>query len=136
MASKAFDSNKMDEYTEQAKQRWGASPEWKEYERKSAGRTKQDDALLGEELLSLFQPFAVMAAAGVDPASEEATAQAKRIQDFISQHYYTCSDEVFLQLGRAYGSGGDFTRNIDASAGEGAGAFAMKAVEALVATRN
>ena len=62
----------------------------------------------------------------------EATAQAKRIQDFITAHYYTCTDEIFAQLGRAYGSGGDFTRNIDAAAGEGAAAFAMHAVEALL----
>ena len=130
MAFEAFDTSKMDEYAAQAKASWGETPEWKEYERKSAGRTKEDDRVLGDELMSLFKPFARMAAEGVDPACEEALAQAKRIQDYISEHFYACSDEVFLQLGRAYGAGGDFTRNIDAAAGTGAAAFATQAIEA------
>ncbi len=130
---KAFDTSEMDEYAAQAKASWGNSPEWKEFERKSAGRTKGEQLAMGEELLDLFKPFGAMAAEGADPACDAAVAQAKCIQDFITEHWYTCSDEVFLQLGRAYGSGGDFTRNIDAHAGDGAGEFAMRAVEAYVA---
>lgn len=131
----AFDTSKMDEYAAQAKASWGASPEWKEYERKSAGRTKQEESALGEAMMALFEPFGRMAADGADPTCEEAQAQAKQIQAYISEHFYACSDEVFLQLGRGYGSGGDFTRSIDAHAGNGAGEFAMKAVEAYVAQR-
>ena len=82
--------------------------------------------------MELFKPFGRMAAEGVDPASPEAVAQARLIQSYITDHFYTCSDEVFLQLGRSYGCGGDFTRNIDATAGNGAGVFAMHAVEAAV----
>ena len=132
MAFEAFDTSKMDEYAAQAKASWGETPEWKEYERKSAGRTKEDERAMGDELMSLFKPFARMAAEGADPASEAATTQAKRIQDYISEHFYTCSDEVFLQLGRTYGAGGDFTRNIDAAAGAGAAAFATQAIEAYL----
>lgn len=133
---KPFDTSEIDEYTAKAKEEWGSTPQWQEYERKSAGRTKAEQSAMGEKLLTLFEPFAAMAAEGADPASAEALAQAKRIQDFITEHWYTCTDEVFLQLGRAYGSGGDFTRNIDAHAGEGAGEYAMRAVEAYVASRS
>lgn len=131
----AFDTSKIDEYAAEAKATWGSSPAWKEYERKSAGRTKEDERGMGEEMMALFVPFGQMAAAGADPASAEATAQAQRIQDFITEHYYTCTDEIFAQLGKAYGCGGDFTKNIDAAAGAGAGEFAAKAVEALVVSR-
>jgi DNA-binding transcriptional MerR regulator len=132
LAFDAFDTSKIEEYAAQAKATWGASPEWKEYERKSKGRTKGDERAMGEELMELFKPFGRMAAEGVDPASPEAVAQARLIQSYITDHFYTCSDEVFLQLGRSYGCGGDFTRNIDAAAGNGAGVFAMHAVEAAV----
>ena len=132
---KPFDTTEMDEYAAQAKATWGDSSEWKEYEHKSAGRTKEEQFAMGEELLDLFKPFGAMAAGGADPTCDAAIAQAKCIQDFITEHWYTCSDEVFLQLGRAYGSDGDFTRNIDAHAGDGAGAFAMRAVEAYVTSR-
>ena len=132
----AFDTSKIDEYAEQARAAWGESPAWKEYERKSARRTKDEQAALGADLMALFVPFGRMAAAGKDPASDEAKRQAKRIQDFITEHYYTCTDEIFAQLGKAYGSGGEFTRNIDATAGSGAAEFAAQAVEALVAQRD
>lgn len=129
---KPFDTSKIDEYAAQAKASWGTSPEWKEYERKSAGHTKEEMSAMGEELFALFEPFGRMAAEGADPASPEATAQARLVQSYITEHFYTCSDEVFLGLGRMYGSGGDFTRNINATAGDGAAEFAMQAIEAAV----
>lgn len=133
MTFEPFDTSALEQYAEKAKQSWGATPEWQEYERKSKGRSMKDEQEMGAELMSLFVPFAQLAEAGVSPESDEAKAQARRIQAFISDHYYACSDEVFLQLGRAYGCGGDFTRNIDAAAGSGAAEFAMHAIEACIA---
>lgn len=132
MAFEPFDTSVLDEYTAEAKKSWGSTKEWEEYERKSKGRTMDETKAIGTQMMSLFEPFAKMAATGVDPASEESKAQARLIQEYITEHFYTCSDEVFLQLGRAYGSGGEFTKNIDATAGEGAAVFAMHAIEALV----
>ena len=132
MTFKPFDKSEIDEYTEAAKASWGDTPAWQEYEHKSAGRSKEEEGVLGQEMMALFEPFGRMAAEGADPASPEATVQAKCIQDFITAHYYTCTDEIFAQLGCAYGAGGDFTRNIDAAAGVGAAEFASQAVEALL----
>ncbi len=130
MSFDAFDTSKMDEYAAKAKASWGNTPEWAEYERKGAGRSAREQAALGDALMSLFKPFGEMAAAKTDPASAEAQAQARAIQDFITEHYYACTDDVLLQLGRAYGAGGDFTRNIDEAAGAGAAEFASKAIKA------
>lgn len=128
----AFDTSKIDEYAAQAKASWGTTPEWAEYQHRSSGRTKKEEMALGEDLMALFEPFGRMAADGADPASPEAAAQARLIQAFITEHFYTCTDEVFLGLGQMYGAGGDFTRNIDAAAGEGAAIFAMHAIEACM----
>ena len=133
MDFKAFDTSKMDEYARRAKESWGDTPEWSDYERRNAGRTAGENQALGDELMALFAPFGRMAREGADPAGEQARSQAKLIQDFISEHYYACSNEVFAQLGQAYGSGGEFTRNIDAAAGAGAADFAARAVAAYVA---
>lgn len=135
MSFEQFDTSKMDEYAAQAKTSWGKTSAWKEYEAKSAGRTKEDDKKLGSDMLTLFVPFGRMAAEGADPACEEAIAQAKLIQDFITEHYYRCTDDIFAQLGRAYGDGGEFTHNINHVAGEGAAEFASRAVEAYVASK-
>lgn len=127
----AFDTSKMDEYAKQAKESWGHTPEWREYEAKSAGRTAGEEKAMGDELMALFKPFARMAAEGDDPTSEGARTQARAIQSYISEHFYTCSDEVFAQLGQAYGSGGDFTRNINAVAGAGAAEYAAEVIAQL-----
>jgi len=135
MSFKEFDTSKMDEYAARAKASWGKTPAWKEYEQKSAGRTEKDQQALGNDMMSLFVPFGRMAADGTDPASEEAIAQARLVQDFITEHYYQCTDDIFAQLGRAYGSGGEFTDNINQAAGEGAAEFAARAVDAYVKSR-
>lgn len=113
----AFDTSKMEEYAARAKASWGETREYAEYERKSAGRSHEEEAGVNEQLMALFEPFGRMAAEGVDPAGEEAVAQAKAVREFITEHFYTCSIEVFAQLGRAYGAGGEFTENIDKTSG-------------------
>ena len=135
MSFDAFDTTKIEEYAAQAKATWGATPQWAEYEKKSAQRTAQDEGAIAQKLMELFIPFGRMAAEGADPASSEAKAQAATIQQFITKNYYHCSDEVFAQLGVAYGAGGEFTQNIDAAAGPGAGAFAAKAVAAYCSSK-
>lgn len=46
MDFKAYDTRKIDEYRKQAKEQWGQTPAWKEYEKKSKGRTKEDEKQL------------------------------------------------------------------------------------------
>ena len=127
----AFDTGKLDAYKEQAKARWGTTSAWAEYEKRSAGRTAKEEHGMGEELMGLFAPFAKMAADGADPASSEARAVARGIQAYITEHFYPCTDEIFAGLGAMYGSGGEFTRNINAVAGEGAAEFAAKVIAGL-----
>ena len=59
---------------------------------------------------------------------EEAEAEARRVQDYITEHYYTCTNRIFAQLGRMYGSGGSFTENIDKAGGPGTAAFASEVI--------
>ena len=91
----------------------------------------REERTMGEKLMGLFAPFAKLAAEGMDPSAPEAQAVARRIQAYITEHFYPCTDEVFAGVGAMYGSGGDFTRNIDAVAGEGAAEFAAKVIAGL-----
>ena len=129
LSFKPFDAGKLDEYAAQAKASWGNTPQWAEYEQKRAGKTKEDEHAMGGRLMELFVPFGRMAAESADPASDEAQAQVAAIQSFITENAYTCTNETLVHLGRAYGSGGDFTRNINEAAGSGAAEFAAAAVE-------
>ena len=98
---------KMNEYEKQAKTLWGDTPAYKEYEEKTKGYTQEDHKAIADELMAIFSEFGTIK----DQAADSAPARA-------------------LGLGEAYGSGGEFTRNINAAAGEGAAEFAAGAIKA------
>ena len=133
MDFKAFDTGKIDEYAERAKAEWGDTPEYKEFEKRDAMRTPDQQKEAMEQMMGLFVEFGAMKD-GV-PGAPEAQAQVKKLQDFISANFYQCSDEVLAGLGQMYGAGGEFTDNIDAAAGEGTALFASQAIAAYCGMR-
>jgi len=127
LAFDAFDTKKIDEYAAQAKASWGTTPEYKEYEEKSRGRTKEEDADITQGMIRIFSEFGAIR--DTDPASEEAQALVRKLQEYISKYYYTCSKEILRGLGKMYAGGGDFTKNIDSFGGGGTAEFASGAIE-------
>lgn len=124
----AFDTQKMDEYARQAKAAWGATAEYKEFEDKTGHLTPSEVKSKGEQLMAIIAEFGQLQAR---PASDPlAAAQVKRLQDFITENYYTCSDSVLSGLGAMYAGGGEFTENINAAGGPGTAEFAGKAIQA------
>ena len=63
-----------------------------------------------------------------DPASAESQALVRKLRDFISAHYYTCTDQILSGLGQMYAAGGEMTGNIDSCGGEGTAVFAAQAI--------
>ncbi len=123
----AFDTRKIDEYAREAKASWGTTPAWKEYEERSKGRTKEDNLKIHQGMIDIFAEFGTIR--DTDPASEEAQTMVQKLQDYITEHMYTCTDEILSGLGKMYAGGGDFTMNIDRFGGEGTAVFAGKAIE-------
>ena len=123
----AFDTRKIDEYAAQAKASWGQTPAYKEYEEKAKGRTKEEDKKIYQGMIDIFAEFGAIRES--DPASGEAQALVKKLQDYITEHMYTCTNEILSGLGKMYSGGGDFTKNIDSFGGEGTAEFASKAIE-------
>lgn len=131
MSFEAFDTKKIDEYAAQAKASWGKTDAYKEFEQKAAGRTKEEDQKLGIEMMDIFREFGEIREH--KPDSTEAIALAKKLQEFITNNFYSCTDEILLSLGGMYAGGGDLTANIDKVGGEGTAEFACWAIEAFVA---
>ncbi|MDO4942587.1 MAG: MerR family transcriptional regulator [Lachnospiraceae bacterium] len=133
MNFEAFDTSKIDQYAAQAKAFWGKTDAYREYEKKSAGRSKEVQQRLNQEMMDIFAEFGKMKAESSD--SEAAIGLARKLQDHITENYYTCTDEILIGLGKMYAGGGDFTVNIDKVGGEGTAAFACKAIEAMIGTK-
>ena len=123
---KAFDTRKIDDYAREAKASWGQTKEWQEYEQKAKGRTKEQDNDIAQGLMAIFAEFGAIR--DQDPASEAAQALVSKLQGYITEHYYTCSNEILLGLSHMYAGGGSMTENIDRVGGPGTGAFSAKAI--------
>lgn len=128
MGFEAFDTKKIDEYARQAKASWGKTDAYKEYEQKSAGRSKEEQQTINVKMMEIFAEFGKIK--DQSPDGEAAAGLAKKLQDFITEHFYTCTDEILLGLGAMYAGGGEFTTNIDKVGGEGTAVFADKTIQA------
>ena len=127
----AFDTKKIDDYTAQARAAWGDTPAFQEYDRKAKGRTATDNMELNEQMMRIFAEFGAIRSES--PASEKAMQLVGKLQAFITEHFYTCTDPILSGLGAMYAAGGEMTDNIDRAGGEGTAAFANEAIRAYCA---
>ncbi|MBO4288590.1 MAG: MerR family transcriptional regulator [Lachnospiraceae bacterium] len=123
----AFDKKKIEEYQARAKEAWGHTEEYRDYEERQKSRTEKQNRDAAAGLMDVFREFGEIR--GGDPAGEEAQALAAKLQAYISANYYNCSKEVLSGLGKMYAAGGEFTKNIDAAGGEGTAVFASEAIQ-------
>ena len=122
----AFDTSKLKEYAEQAKAQWGSTPEYRQQQEKEATRTPAENEKLAADLMRLFTEFGGMR--GLAPEDPQVQRQVKRLQDFITENCYDCTETILAGLGKWYASGGEITENIDRAGGEGTAAFASAAI--------
>lgn len=122
----AFDTTKIDEYAKRAKEQWGNSEVYKEFEEKSAGWTQLDEMNMANDFMGIFEEFGKLKEQPTD--SQEVRSMVKKLQYYISEHFYKCTDEILKALGKMYSGGGEFTNNIDAVGGEGTAVFVDNAI--------
>ena len=129
MSFRQFDTTQIEEtrkkYAEEAKQRWGATAAYAEYEKKASHRSDAQQKMLegeGALILSEFGRNRFLA-----PDSAEAQTLVKRWQEYITAHYYTCTKEILSCLGQMYIGDERFTQNID-EYGAGTAAFMAEAI--------
>lgn len=131
MKFSAFDKTKMEEYARKAKESWGETKEYQEFEEKSKDITDSEAEAVGKKLLEIVGAFGALKELPV--SAPAVTEQVQNLQAYITEHYYTCSDAILEQLGAMYGAGGEFTANINAVGGPGAAEYASEAIRAYCA---
>lgn len=123
----AFDTKKIDEYAKQAKEQWGKTSAYKEFEEKAQNRTKEDNLNMMQEFMNLFKEFGEMKEQ--DPGSTPVQEQVKKLQTYITEHFYNCTPEILSSLGKMYVDCGEFTENIDKVGGVGTADFSARAID-------
>lgn len=121
----AFDNSN---YEAEAKQRFGETDVYKEYTQKTANYSKDKWQDVNEGLMTTFSKFAECINNGHTANSDEAQSLVKELQDYITENYYTCTNEILASLGQLYVADHRFKNNIDKH-GNGTTEFIAKAIE-------
>ncbi|EET58949.1 transcriptional regulator, MerR family [Marvinbryantia formatexigens DSM 14469] len=125
----AFDTKKMDDYARRAKEAWGSTEAYQEFEQKAKYRSAREELGLGEGLMDIFREFGQMRDTDVHDGIVQ--RQVEKLRDYITAHYYQCTPEILQSLGCMYAAGGEFTENIDRAGGTGTAVFVQKAIESF-----
>ena len=128
----AFDNSEYEtarqQYEDEAKQRWGDTDAYKESRAKTAdySKDKWNDVLGG--LNGVFAEFAACRNGGDSADSETAQRLVKKLQDYITSHFYHCTDDILAGLGQMYVCDERFKNNIDKN-GEDTAGFVSDAIK-------
>ena len=118
-------------YEAEARERWGDTEAYREYDKKTKGYTKEKWAEATDGLMAIFAEFATCKASGATPGSAEAQALVAKLQNHITANYYTCTDEILAGLGNMYVADERFKKNID-KYGDGTAEFAAEGIRIYV----
>ena len=118
---KAFNNSEFEKYKAEAKEKWGKTEAYQEYEKRNKGDAAADG------LMAVFSEFGALL--GADPAAEQVQAKVTKLQQFITDHYYTCTKQILQGLGQMYVADARFKENIDRAGGPGTAEFVRQAIE-------
>ena len=119
----------MKDYSTEVHSRWGNTDAYREHKQKTKNYSKEKWNEVNDGLISIFAEFAVCKNNGANADSAEAQALVVRLQTYITENYYTCTDEILAGLGKMYIADERFKNNID-KCGEGTAKFVSEAIAA------
>jgi hypothetical protein len=117
----------MNEYKIEARERWGDTDAYREHEKKTKNYTKEKWAEINAGLMAILAEFAERKNSGFAVNSPEVQSLVVKLQEYITQNYYTCTNEILAGLGQMYVADERFKKNID-KYGEGTAEFASEAI--------
>ena len=108
MSFKAFDTSRIDEYARKAKEAYGNTREYKEFQEKDKDRSSAERDELNQGLMDIMAEFGA-------------------IKDYSAVENI---DSILGGLGKVYSGSGEINDNIDLAGGEGTGNFIDRAIQA------
>ena len=129
---KAFDNSDYEtarkQYEVEAKQRWGETDAYKEHAEKTANYTKYKWQEVNDGLMSVFAKFTECMNNGNTADSKEAQTLVIELQAYITDNYYTCTNQILAGLGQMYVADERFKENIDKQ-GVGTAEYVLQAIK-------
>ena len=123
-----------DKYLNESRSRWGNTDAYREHEQKTKNYTKEKWAEANDGLMAIFAEFAALKNSAASADSAEVQALVAKLQLYITENYYTCTDEILAGLGKMYAADERFKKNID-KYGEGTAEFAAEGIRIYVESK-
>ena len=120
-----------DNYSTEARSRWGNTDAYREHEQKTKNYTKEKWAEANDGMMAIFAEFAECKNYGFAANAPKVQSLVVKLREYITQNYYTCTNEILGCLGQMYVADERFKKNID-KYGEGTAEFAAEAIAAYV----
>ena len=121
-----FDKAEIERYSTEVKERWGGTAAYREYQEKTNKQTAAETEQAAGHIMSLFARLGALK--HLPPKDAQAQNIIRELQEFISEHYYTCTDDILKELGQMYACDARMKRNIDNAGGEGTAEFAAQVI--------
>ncbi len=118
----AFDKTEQERFAAEVKEKWGGTAAYREYRQREKAGGAGDPA----ELMARFAELGGLK--HLPPAVPEVQTAIRSLQQFITDHFYTCTPEILAGLGEMYAADDRFRQNIDKAGGEGTAEFAAQAI--------
>ena len=83
---------------------------------------------MGEGLERILEEFAICMNSGATPDSKESQNLVEKLQNYITENFYTCTNELLAGLGQMYVADERFKNNIDKHA-DGTAEFISEAIK-------
>ena len=100
-------------YQAEIKQKWGATNAYEEYEKITKNYSKDKWKELSLEMNNIFKSFSDCMINKESFCSEKTQSLVKKLQNYITNNYYTCTNEILYGLGQMYVNDERFKENID-----------------------
>ena len=132
---KAYDNTEFEiarnKCAKEAKERWGKTDAYSEYDNKTKGYSKEKYNELNQEMESILEEFSRCMQNGIESGSVKTQGLVKKLQKHITKNYYTCTIEILAGLGKMYTTDERFKKNIDKYA-DGTAEYISEAIDIYV----
>ena len=119
-----FDNTELEQYKEEAKAKWGETAAYQEYAQNA--KKGASFAQAGPAMMQLFTEIGALQ--HLAPTDEAVQKKVAALQQFITDNFYTCTNEILYGLGQMYVADERFMQNIDKAGGPGTAQFASNAI--------
>lgn len=127
MDFEVFDKTEIEQYKKEAKQKWGDTKAYREYEQKASKRGGDKNEELANTMMTMLSQIGELKK--LSPDNKAVQEKIAALQSFITENYYECTNEILSGLGQMYTADERFKKNIDKAGGEGAAEFISQAIE-------